>query len=201
MGGTGLTLKGFKEFAEIFKPGKFEPRLKKEVAKATQKNALIAEGAIKRGINSGKGLKPNSPFTVALKGSSRSLVDSGELLKSITGRADAWDTAYVGVLKSKIRRDKQGNMEDVLQISKILHDGATVPVTQKMRNFFFYMANRYESGEIKEPWFPLSSRTKFIVIPARPFLKFAVMAGEMRKYNSNWADAVQRALSGVVLGK
>lgn len=198
MATTGLKLKGFKELADIFRPGKFERRMKEEVGKATLKNALLAERAIKKGINSGKGLKPNSPFTVDLKGSSRPLVASGELLKSITGRRESWDEAVVGVLQSRMVKDKQGKTKDILQLAVILHNGAQVPVSEKMRRYFFRMAQLYERGEIKQPWFPLSSRTKVIVIPKRPFLKFATFKRMHRKYVANWAEAMERAMLGTL---
>lgn len=194
---AGLTLKGFTEVADLFAPGKFEKRLEAEVGKATKLNALLAEGAIKRGIYSGKGIDKNSKFTIALKGSSRPLVDSGELVKSINGRAEKWDEFVVGVLKSRMVRDeKTGKSKDLLSIAQILHSGATVTVTPKMRRFFFWMASRYEKGEIKEPWKPLSARTKVIRIPARPFLRFAVTDKMNAKYTDNWAMAVQRAMGG-----
>lgn len=194
-----LLLKGWRALRDAFSPSAFKKRMQTEIGKATALNALLAEGAIKAGIASGKGMAKNSKFTIALKGSSRPLVASGELLKSIIGRKIRWDYAVAGVLKSRAVRDKStGQTNDVLNIAQILHGGATIHVSDKMRRFFFWMASRYEKGEIKEPWKPLSRRTKVIVIPPRPFLEFATEQKMLDKYADNWAAAVQRAMVGGV---
>lgn len=191
-----LRLSGFRELKGILAPGRFQRRLRKHIRKATKKNALIAEAAIKIGITAGK-FERNSPLTAAMKGSGRPLVDTGELLKSINGRALSWDEAAIGVLKSRIVRDKDTNRpKDILQIAQILHNGATVDVTPRMRRFFGKMARLYSRGETRRPWRPIASRTKVIVIPKRPFLRSATTSGIIRKYKSNWQAAVQQSMVG-----
>lgn len=196
---AGLLLRGFTALKKALSPTKFRKRFEDEIGKATKLNALLGEGAIKEGISKGTQdgitMVANAAATKAMKGSSRPLVDSGELLKSVVGRATSWDAAVIGVLKSRSIKDKEtGETRNLLQVARILHNGATIGVTEAMRRYFFWMASRYEKGEIKRKWLPLSHKTKVIVVPPRPFLEFAVTKRMVDKYTRNWEDAMQRAI-------
>lgn len=188
---ASLTLIGFNELKDRLDPKKFNRRIRKHVGRATLRNALVGMSRAKRDIQSGK-FTPNAPTTVALKGSSKPLVDTGELFKSITGEAVAWNVALIGVLKNRAVRNKEtGKVEDLIMVAKILHDGAVVPVTAAMRRLFFRLA-RTKPGVV-----PLSSRTRVLVIRPRPFLQGVLDRSEIRKYKANWSAAVRRALAGV----
>jgi len=186
-----LKLTGFDKLQEILEPGAFPRKLRKHVRKATKKNALIAEGEIKSDISAGK-FKPNAPLTAALKGSGKPLVDSGELFASIVSEDRRWDTALVGVLKNVRKRDKAGKFIPgaTIKVASILHSGATIKVTEKMRRYMAAMAR-------KDPkhFRPIKPGTRVIVIPARPFLESAVKDKMVRKYQNNWADAIQKAMT------
>lgn len=192
-----LILKGFRALKELLSPRRFESALKREITVATKKNALAAEGAIKRAIYAGE-FEKNSFITTDIKGSDRPLVRHGELAKSIIGRALAWNIAVIGVLKSKRIKDPDtGQTRDLLSIAQILHSGVpSITVTDKMRRFFFVMADKYRRGETKEKWHPLSPKTKELHIPPRPFLTAAIKPEMLRKYEDEWNDAVQRAMGG-----
>jgi hypothetical protein len=186
-----LELKGFRELSDALALPKFRRRFKKQVRKATRKNGLIAEGAIKQQIASGDGMKPNSPLTEALKGSSRPLVDTGELQKSITHKLTAFDEVIIGVLRRVQKRNpKTGKVDNLQDIAAILHNGATISVTPAMRRLFFALSN--EIPEVK----PLSPKTTVIVIPARPFLLAAFSPKFVAKYRRNWEEAIERAFRG-----
>jgi hypothetical protein len=192
-----VELKGFKELQDMLSPTKFTRRLKKHVGNATANIALDAEGAIKDAMAEGKVGPPNAAITVALKGSDRPLFDSGDLSKSINGRAEDWDEAVVGVLKSETITDEEtGKTKDILNIARTVHDGATIDVTDKMRAFFRTMAYKFKSGDTKKPWKPLKDSTKVIVIPPRPFLEIATTQEMIKKYRVKWDEAIQAAMSG-----
>jgi len=189
---ASLTLEGFDELKDKLDPKKFPRRMEKHVKKATLKNAMIGAGRVKWDIQRGK-FAANAPLTRALKGSSKPLVDTEELFKSITGDAVAWNVALIGVLKNRqVKNPETGDVEDIMMIAKILHDGAVIPVTPPMRRLFYALAKKYP-GQVT----PLSIRTKVIVLPARPFLKGVLDKTEIAKYKANWMAAVRKALAGV----
>jgi hypothetical protein len=196
-GGFSLEVTGFKKLKEKLRPRSFEKRLKREVKKATRRVGLLAERKIKTDIRQKK-VKPSklSGMTIAIKGSTKALVNSGQLLQSITSKVIAWDIVVVGVLKNKkVRDEATGAVKDVIMIARILHDGATIPVTPKMRRYFFWLANADESpvqGKIS----PLSMSTRVIRVPARPFMKGVLDKTARKLYQKVWQGAVNKALAG-----
>lgn len=187
-GDKDLQLIGFDEFERIVNPQRFTRDLHKEVAKATKKNSLFAEARIKLAIDSGK-FASNRPATVAIKGSSRPLVDSGQLKKSISHRLLAWHTSVIGVIRGR-KTTRRGGSGNTLLVAKILHEGATIVVTPRMRKYFA-VQSRTTPG-----WRPLAAGTVTLSIPPRPFLNASVTAKAILSYTRNWADAVQRAIEG-----
>jgi hypothetical protein len=192
MATVSLKLEGFKEAIARIGPRVFRRRLKKNLRVASKRVGLMAEREIKEGINSGR-LKANAPLTEAIKGSSRPLVNTGQLVRSVTSKVGSFDEVFVGVLRSRAIRDPNtGKVRDVKEIAAILHQGAVIRVTEQMRRFFFAMADQFP-----ERWKPLSSSTKVIVIPPRPFLKFATTPKAIRRYKQEWEQAVEKTLRGV----
>ena len=190
---ASLQIRGFTRLRNRLDPVKVNRRMIKAVKKATIKNGLIAEGAIKLGIDSGLGMAPNSSMTTAIKGSSRPLVDAGDLKSSVDNKVTRYDQVVIGVLKNATKRDPDtGRVTKIKEVAAILHQGATVTVTDKMRRFFFAMAKKHPGK-----WHPLSAGTKVLVIPARPFLKFAIEKKQKVKYEKNWNEAVRQVLAGV----
>lgn len=188
-----LKLSGFKKLKAILSPGSLPERMRRHVEKATKLNALIAEGEVKKAIYSGTGFKPNpanKPLTKVLKGSDRPLVDTGELVKSIAGEARTWDEAVIGVLRQRVVRGRRGQARDVKNVAAILHEGATIKVTPKMRAYFFELSRQYP-GLV----FPLKPTKRYIVIPRRPFLQAATTSKALAMYQRNWEQAIQQALS------
>lgn len=188
---VSLELKGFDKLKDRLDDEKFRRRLKTNVRKAQKRNALVAEGEIKRKIMAGRDLAANSKITVAIKGSTRPLVDTGGLVASITHAVPKWDVAFIGVLKSRLEATDDGRQYDLLNVAFILHEGASIRVTKKMRNFFALMARRHPGK-----WFPMKPGTRVIHIPRRPFLEFAVSEKVEKMYVKMWNKAVQDAISG-----
>lgn len=198
---SDLKLIGFKKLKGILDPKKFEKRLKKHVGKATLRNGLDAESIIKDQIDKGKiksprrGKSPNAPLTVLLKGSDRPLVDSGELKKSINSEVKSWDLVLIGILRNRTVTDDRGKKRGIVNIARALHDGAEIPVTAKMRRYFFWLAFGKDSpfkGAVK----PLKKSTKKIVIPPRPFMHAALTKRMIVKYTKNWDLAVRKVMQG-----
>lgn len=198
MAKSNLKLVGFKKLKSILDPKKFERRLKKHVRQATLKNGLIAESKIKEAINKGKvpgRAKTNADLTIAIKGSDRPLVDSGQLTKSISSEVQSWKLVFVGVNRNRTVTDENGKKTGIITIAQTLHDGAAINVTAKMRRFFFWMAFDKESpfrGVVK----PLKASTKKIIIPPRPFLHVALADKLVKRYTNNWNKAVRKTMRG-----
>lgn len=191
---ASMKLKNFNELKDILDPKKFEKRLMRHVEKATEANALFAEAEIKKDISAGK-YKENAALTKILKGSSKPLVTrGGELFKSIIGKAEAWNVARIGVLKNKVITEN-GKKKDLMMVAKLVHDGAIIPVSDKMRRLFIFWAFSKKS-EYKGLVFPLNTRTKQIVVKGRPFLKSALKKIMKQTYRRKWEQATNKAFAG-----
>ena len=59
-------------------------RFKAQLTAATARVGNYGASEIKKGIVSGKNFAPNHPYTVAKKGSSKPLIDKGDLIGSVT---------------------------------------------------------------------------------------------------------------------
>ena len=109
----------------------------------------------------------NHPWTIAMKSTSagvgdQPLVDHGQLVKSINYKVDYSGIksiqVFIGVRKGTIG----ANGKDMVELARVLHEGAVIPVTSAMRMYLLSKG------------FALKPSTAFIVIPARPFVRQVV---------------------------
>ena len=179
--------------------GAFTGKLNINLRRATTLNAMLVKKAIRRKIQ-GRIPPANSALTQAIKGSSKPLVDKGQLFQSITHRVISPFTAEVGIAK--------GNA--YANIGAAVHEGAVIPVTPQMRGLFAVLANasRGNSSGLtgraaqlfarNKDWKGLKKSTTSIKIPSRPFVKLAMADIALRnKLYANW----QQALGGAITGK
>lgn len=195
---TEFKIKGLRRWEKALKKGPFNAALKKNIKRATTLNAMLAAKEMRRVITAG--VPPgNADLTVAIKGSTKTLVDQGDLFQAITYRSTGPMEAFVGVFRTS----------DVFNVAAIVHEGATVNVTPAMRGLFFMLwkASEAAEGRGKMPtltgraadlwsrnqvWRPLKKETRAIVIPGRPFAEKAFRNPALRKQaEKNWAEAVQ----------
>jgi hypothetical protein len=130
-------------------------------------------------------------------------VDKGDLWQAITSKQRRWDRVFVGLLQT----------DALFNIGRALHEGATIPVTKKMRAMFFYLwlasqqAQGHRTGrpvrltgraaelfDRFKDWKPLRDTTTAIKIPPRPFIAEALNDDAKQKMKLNWANAVQAAI-------
>tara|TARA_Y100000004_G_scaffold184388_1_gene233357 strand:+ start:247 stop:870 length:624 start_codon:yes stop_codon:yes gene_type:complete len=176
----------------------FTGKLKANVQKATRLNAMLARKAIRRKIQS-KMPPPNAPLTAAIKGSTKPLVDKGQLFQAITFQVLTPFTAEVGVRKG----DAYAN------IAVAIHEGATIPVTPAMRGLFAALANASDGKSVKltgraqqlfkrfQGWKALKSSTTQIVIPPRRFVQAAIEDKALKtKIYGNWQQALAASITG-----
>lgn len=198
MAGIKLTLKGFKRFKRALNGKSFQKELERHVRTANGRSGKIIQRAIRQTIKKGVP-PPNAPLTVAIKGSSKPLVDRGDLFGAVTSVVPSWNRVFVGVLKTSKSHD----------IAQLLHDGTTLGVTDKMRGLFYvlWLATKREdvraklSGRAAElfermpsGWKPLRPSTRAIKIPARPFISQAFTPAVRARVIANWNEAIQRAI-------
>lgn len=195
-----LELVGFKKFGRIMEPSRFNNALRKHVSLATRRGALLVRKEIRRSIK--KGVAPkNAPLTRAIKGSSKPLVDKGDLWQAISIEQPDFGTAFIGVKRTDENYD----------VARALHEGVSIKVTPKMRGLFhiLWLASvaRREGKPIPpltgraaqlfarfQDWKPLKQDTQVIRIPARPFIadtfgRQDVKDGVIQQWNKAIASA------------
>lgn len=184
----------------------FSPALQEAIGHATRINAAILRREIRKNIRSGvyaSGRAKNRPLTEFIKGSSKALVDTGQLFQAITSNVQSWGRAEVGVA----RTSRSAN------VARIVHEGTVIPVTEKMRAMFRALAEvsngtrdpsslrgrakaLYERQ--KKGWVPLKLSTTHIMIPARPFIQEVINDPTIRNLISeNWLTAASSSIAGV----
>jgi hypothetical protein len=198
-GGWGFKMVGWKKMKALLNPAGFSETLKKNVAKATKLNGMMLRAEVRKRI-SDKAYSPNAKLTIALKGSSTPLVDDADLMNAISDVVIDWKTVFVGV--------KRGTRGGEFNLAAILHEGAQIEVTPKMRLMFFLL---YEvshgktpasklTGRAAEIWasagadmkfYPLKDGTTHIVIPARHFFRAVFEDPKViKRAKANWEAAV-----------
>jgi phage gpG-like protein len=101
------------------------PRLAKALRQATIRNSLFLVREIQRGIRSqspgSQAFAELAESTIARKGSSKALIDTGFLVNAITQKIMA-DKAFVGLLRGTVNKDG----EDIVNIGAVMEYGATI---------------------------------------------------------------------------
>ena len=123
--------------------------------------------------------KPLSAVTIALKGSTKLLVDSGDYQKAIQiQRGD--ESAEVGIL---VPHGSRG--QDLEQIARVIEGGAAIKVTEKIRKLFATVG------------IFLRMDTRTLYVPARPVFAPAIeqMEEDLEKLMDPHIDALLETLN------
>ena len=135
--------------------------------------AMIQKGIVS-GAPGGYTFTPNSPMTIEKKGSSKPLIDKGDLLGSVTYEVlDNGNGVFIGV-----KSGKEANIAAVHEF------GCMIGVTPKMRAYMHYQGIH------------LRKSTTHIFIPPRPFLEPVLMGSE---FYSKVREIYIEALTGAFL--
>jgi hypothetical protein len=100
----------------------FRARLARRLATAADRVGRTFVASVRREIRAGV-YAPNSPVTVILKGSSKPLVDKGDLFQSMTYQVDGPYHLNMGVIRAK-------SGDKLVNVALIVHEGATINVKQ-----------------------------------------------------------------------
>ncbi len=135
---------------------------------ATKKNAMIARDQIKRNIRDQVfDWEPLQAATIARKGSSKILIDKGDLLNSITFKLVNSYSAFVGVLRSATRRKTGSPLVNIARVHEF--------------GFMGYVTNSKTGA------------TYFLRIPARSYIRPTIEEIKDQLYE-NWRAEVRKAV-------
>lgn len=147
--------------------------------------------------------KPNAPSTIRAKGSSKPLIDSGDLVGSVTIIQASTDTFFCGVPNNA--RSKKG--KPFVKIGKVHEFGKTITMKISKKQHGWMMANIKKLGGGKKSGgssgtFKVGGTLK-IIIPARSFLRStrdAHFGGEKsrRRVQGRVAKFMRRATNGTL---
>lgn len=161
------SMSGWGRLLLITDPVKFGKLLNSNMRKGLTAATLDVERDIRDSIRTDGEYAANSPMTVAMKGSTRPLVDTGHnLMRSITRKVHSATHAEVGV---NFRAESGAN------IARALHDGFSLdlsdPKYAKLR--YWLIRKRQELvDEGKLAFGPARAgayKPGFLVVPGRPF--------------------------------
>lgn len=199
----------WKQVIKSFEPSVFMKHLKDEAKVAMGVNTKILEAEVRKAIKSARTEGPANAFlTLSLKGGTTPLIDSGAMFKAVGSRVAAWNHAQVGIVGAENR--------GVAKAARIVHDGATIQVTEKMFGMFLMLhrlslshdpdklLTTVRSRRLRELWkafqkhsagriFPKVTRG-VIVVPERPFLLWALKSDRTKIVYENFMTMVIRAL-------
>jgi hypothetical protein len=201
MGGFKFEPKGWQKLKAMLNPTEFTGTLDKNLKKATAYNAKLVRRKVREVMKANE-FSPNAQLTIAIKHSSKSLIDNADLFNAVSDVVVDAKTAFVGVL----RRVRGGQMAN---LAAILHEGAMIPVTENMRILFFSLYQAYHGkispskleGRAAELWeeskgevrfLPLAKGTTHIVIPPRDYFERAFEDKQLlAELKGNWQAAVK----------
>jgi hypothetical protein len=211
---------GFDRLAAVLRPELMERLMKRHIGRATGQNAAYLAKMMRMTIrNKGSGLSgaainlaapgaaanliaDNRPLTINIKGSSKPLVDSGDLFQSITYEKIDTYTAFAGVLRES----------DGFSVAQIVHDGVKLPVTPQMRGMFILLsratAGKFDPARLtgraaalwsrSEVWFPLKPSTTMIQVTGRPFVTLTMRDPRVQaKMRDNWEYALATVFADI----
>jgi len=154
-----LQLQGYETMMGMLKKGDYNKVFRMKLRKKNKKLAILGATRLSQEIRDGNFVK-NSPVTIFLKKSSKTLVNHADLLNSVSGKVGHnWYSFDVGTK----RRTPSG-----MNLAHMLETGFTIKVTPKMRGLFYHWA-RESGGQFK----PLKSSTTVIRVKPRPYMKQA----------------------------
>jgi len=185
---------GWRRFKRFFSRRRREDEFRRELRKKIQQQLILLRRDIVGYIDSEKHGIPNSPLTILIKGSSKPLVDRGDLRQSINLRTEITREKVhggVGVLRTK--RSKDGKVLWNLAIA--LHEGFVIKVTPKVRAAVFAEMRKRRGKKTKfVPTDPGAAGSKNWKVRGRPFVEDPFKAAETR-IKVALGDGVQLSLS------
>ncbi|MDI3548131.1 MAG: hypothetical protein PWR10_1783 [Halanaerobiales bacterium] len=184
---------GVKMIGDWAKTKAFLSRLDKDYQKAYRTGlARVGQAAVKalkrgmtEGAPGGQKYAPNHPFTITRKGSSKPLINHGDLRNSITSRVVDGATVFVGVKRSAQGKDGQSlvNIAAIHELGDGQGGDLLIKVTPKMRAYL------HSQG------LHLKKDTSYIRIPRRPTFE-PVFEAEKENWQKLFVETVAKGTIG-----
>ena len=155
---------------EILNPARLAEGIRQAAARVGNYGASEVKKGIVSSSPGGQTFAPLSPITIARKGSSKPLIDHGDLVGSITYQVIDSENVFIGVKKGK-----------EVNIAAVHEYGCTIKVTPKMRAYLHHQGVH------------LKASTQMIYIPARPFLRPVLNSSDFKaKVAEIYIQAIER---------
>lgn len=200
----GVRLIGeWRKLRSALDPARVRSAMHREIEKANHKIGLAGRAFVVKSIKAQE-YAPNSPLTIAMKGSSTPLFERGDLIQGITHDVPSWDRVRVGILRTRT------NGAELVNVARILHEGAVIDVRKNPRVRAAVMAQlakrlgEKRRGASKKATVDAAAQLAIggtrpgghlWIIPGRPFLRKPLTSVAMRSFTrERWAEAVRRAL-------
>lgn len=193
--------KGWKKYERAHEVRRFQRKLQKHKKRAFDE---IARTIVREVVHASGSFTPNAPLTLLLKNGQKPLVDTGKkLFKAVSTKTISKDKLFIGFSKNSKFYPR----------AKLIHDGGTIRVTQKMRNMFYALwlvsKGRMDSSQLSgraaelwrmnQEWYPLNETTKAIRIPGRPFMEEVFKDPKViRKARAEFIRAINQTLRELV---
>jgi phage gpG-like protein len=157
--------------------------VKKAIDLARNQIGIAGASMVKKGIRDGapggKTFEPLSNWTKERKGSSKPLIDNGDLLGSVTHELNGNSDVWIGV-----KRGRAKNGQEIVNIAAVHEFGTVISATPKMRAYLHYQGIH------------LKRDTFAIYIPERSFLRATFDSSDFKKMlGDKMAEALRRALN------
>jgi len=173
-----LELKGFDTFHKMMKGGEFESVFNQFMRRKNRTLRELGKSRLQKEINSGN-FAQNAAATIAIKGSTKPLIDSGTLRSQVGATGADYGLAFIVGVRRQTGTGKN--------LAHMLETGWSQDVTPKMRKWFATQAAK-SKGRFK----PLSKGTTKIFVPPRPFMDRAFFE------DRGFADMVVMEWKGVM---
>ena len=142
---------------QILNPSRIAAGIQQAAARVGNYGASAVKKGIVSGSPSGEKFAALSSFTKGRKGSSKPLIDKGDLVGSVTYQVIDSNNVFVGVKKGK-----------EVNIAAVHEFGCTIGVTPKMRAYLHHLGLH------------LKASTQYINIPPRPFLRPVLLGSDFK---------------------
>ncbi len=193
--------KGWKRYEKAHEVRRFQRLLQKHKKRAFDE---IARTIVREVVQASGNFKPNAPLTLLLKSGQKPLVDTKtRLFKAVSTKTISKNKLFIGFSKNS----------SFYARAKLIHDGGTIRVTQKMRNMFYALwlvskgrmdpsqlsGRAAELWRLNQEWYPLNESTKAIRIPGRPFMEEVFKDPKViKKARTEFIRAINRTLKELV---
>jgi len=188
--------RGLKTLIGMTNPTRFGPILDGEMKRANFVLGAQVRREMRRRINERR-YHANAALTTFIKGSTKPLADDGDLFGDLSIKVVSAEQVEIGIMRSS----RSAN------VAAIVHEGAVVPITERMRAMFKYLSlkshgrNVQLKGRALELWGrrPEGGWKGFrrdrneIIIPPRPFAEFVLEPEWLAKAQEQWGRAIDRA--------